>query len=587
MSTPSKKADLSFYLGQSQVNAPIEWQDIDILATFDNDSVQANITTDEFTFTNNEAQIIKDWISQGEIGGLGIFEGMPFNIVASNNLSNKNIFSGYLNLSDGLIINNSDKRVKSNIFKQNGLNSLEDRISALSYGYLQSIGVIKQSDFVSIDYVVERKHQFLEIVQVSLMLYALSKEIAEQSKDAYDKTATFFAVLNSSTTSSLSAYVYRALSALISIAYLAALLVAYNAMLNTIFKMVIPPKRTAKGMKLRTAVEKVVNYLGYNLKTNIKDLNNFVYLPTPSALDDLNTDGSIKKAKGFTSGIPNISDYGYSCIEVFSLVQQLFYTKIQIVDNNLYLYNQDDDFWVKQSTYTMPSILEPSYTFNTDEFRANRLVSFQTDVTDEWTIDEFKGTNYEIICNAKATQNAEAKQIKGLDRISIPLALGTRKSKLNAFETVLLAMAKTAEKVTAILGGGSGWSNKVKSRKNCLRVSQFVWGVPKLLYAPSGSLTATHRNNLSAKYIYEKYHTGKSFVANNGYGQKIVYTDIRVPFGFNDFLSLIECSYFKTFDGKTAKATQIKWSLSSDTALISYYIRQPYTKNLKETYIEP
>ena len=46
----SKSANLSFELDGSKVEAPIEWQDIAILATFDNENVQGNITTDQFTF---------------------------------------------------------------------------------------------------------------------------------------------------------------------------------------------------------------------------------------------------------------------------------------------------------------------------------------------------------------------------------------------------------------------------------------------------------------------------------------------------------------------------------------------------------
>ena len=54
----SKSARLRFTLGGKSADAPIEWDDIELVANFDDedidDAVQGDITTQEFTFTNDD-----------------------------------------------------------------------------------------------------------------------------------------------------------------------------------------------------------------------------------------------------------------------------------------------------------------------------------------------------------------------------------------------------------------------------------------------------------------------------------------------------------------------------------------------------
>ena len=97
MSMLSKNARLRFTLNNSVVDAPIEWQDISIQADFENGGVQPTIDIDAFTFVNQEAQTIRDWISAGRI-----FEGIPFNIDTYNVNSSSNSFKGYINCTNGI-----------------------------------------------------------------------------------------------------------------------------------------------------------------------------------------------------------------------------------------------------------------------------------------------------------------------------------------------------------------------------------------------------------------------------------------------------------------------------------------------------
>ena len=121
-----------------------------------------------------------------------------------------------------------------------------------------------------------------------------------------------------------------------------------------------------------------------------------------------------------------------------------------------------------------------------------------------------------------------------------------------------------------------------------LKVTQQAHNVPKLLVIDAnGRLPANHRDQLSARYLYENFHSHKSFVANNFVGQKEVHIREKIPFGLSNFVELIQNSYFYTQQGEEAKVMELDWSFDSDSAEVDYWVRKPYTKNLQETLIEP
>jgi hypothetical protein len=100
MTAIGKKALTKYYLDGQEVNAPIDWQSINVLATFDNESTQANISSSQFTFTLSERAKINNYINAGLTGGVGIFEGMPFSIRTYNNINNEVAFDGFLDLTN-------------------------------------------------------------------------------------------------------------------------------------------------------------------------------------------------------------------------------------------------------------------------------------------------------------------------------------------------------------------------------------------------------------------------------------------------------------------------------------------------------
>src|SRR5690606_9159994 len=166
------------------------------------------------------------------------------------------------------------------------------------------------------------------------------------------------------------------------------------------------------------------------------------------------------------------------------------------------------------------------------------------------------------------------------------VALGNRKDSLNAVERTLKDVGAFVDDITGIFGGGTSLAAKVKNKIGALKVSTNWTTLPKMLYLSGGKLPINHRALFNAKILYDNYHNYDSFVLNGYFGQKKVYNNVRIPFGFSDYQQLTTNSYFY-FNGKQAKITKFVWVIGKDEATIDFWVREPYTFNLKETILIP
>ena len=582
MSELSKNAKLRFNLNGTNVKAPIEWQDISIQADFENGAIQPTIDIDAFTFVNQEAQTIRDWISSGRI-----FEGIPFNIDAYNINTSNNAFKGYINCSNGIEIFD-DRTIKAKIQEGKGISSVRDRLQGTTMSYLESIGVFTDSDYTKVKYVVEKSDNKLEIVMNIVVGYILLVQLRQQIKDTSESIATASGIFAAGFTGSVGSALYLVSISIINIAYTIFMVAAIINLGIQVFEALLPIPRTHRTLNFRTALTKLSNHLGYTFESPITMLDDLVYLPSNLQTDDINfLTGLINIAKGTKTGLPNESDYGFTGLEFFEICERMFNAEIKVNDNVLEFRSRNDPYWQQSATYQMPNFLRQVKRYNTDELVFSRLIRFDTDeIADEWTINNFKGTNYEIITNDTSITNNEAKYITKHETISIPVALGNRKNELNGLENSLSTLGGVIDSVINSFGGNSNLSSSITSRIGVLKVGTNNNTKPKVLFLRGGKLPSNHRNLFSAKVLYDKYINEKSFVLNNFGGQKALYSLDGLPFGFEDFLKTIENSNFVDSDNNNAKFRSLNWLISGDNATGEMEQNEIYAPNLTETYIE-
>jgi len=271
---------------------------------------------------------------------------------------------------------------------------------------------------------------------------------------------------------------------------------------------------------------------------------------------------------------------------MFQLCKDLFNAKVSIIGNTVHLRSKNDPFWIQQSTWSLPSVLNLTKEYNTEELVGNRILTFQADLNDEWTIDNYLGTAYEIRTEPKTIIRKNAVLLKGLDEVKFNTALGTRKDELNGLEKFLEKVAGAIDDTVDFFGGSSDLSSQITTRIGVMKQTQNWHSIPKLLYIKDGKLPENHRELWNSKLLYDKYHNYNSFVLNDFGYQKAYHKGVEIPFGFSDYNQLTNNSYFK-YKGVDAKMIKFVWTMGSDKAVIDFWVKETYTKNLKETYINP
>lgn len=573
-----------FYINGVLVNNPTDWQEIQVLATFDNDSVQNNVSTSELTFPLESNLLIRDWVRQGLDTGVGIFEGIPFDIVVENDEDNSTVIGEYI--LDFQTYSEIEGKVTISFRYKNGLNQIADRLEAISFGWLESEGKITLSDYLTLPYVIVKQDNVSELLSLSILTFLMGKALADSIETLADKSANVVALILTGFTGPIASTVYAIAAFIIAAAYTAALLLALTKLFVQFFDAFIPIPRTHKVMTYRRMLEIVCEYLGYELETNIP-LENYAYLPSNNTPDVYGGGGFIVLGKGTQKGIPTSGDYGYGLSDFMQLLKNMFAAKFSVVGNTLHFRNVGDDFWVRNSAFTMRNdTYIPTVEYNVEDLKANKLIKFRTDISDTWTITNFTGTNYEIITRPIVVNDEKNVLLRGLEQIELPIALGNRKDSFTAFDRLLVTVAKVVDGISRTFGGNSNYERKVRAAVNSLKVSTSNHVVPKVIYLVDGLMPQNHRELLSAKALYESYHVFNSFVENNYRGQKRTFRAVRIPFNFNDWLAVSTNSFFYNTDGKEAKITSIQWSVGADFAVVDYWVRDPYTINLTEDFVE-
>jgi len=585
MSDLSKNSEAKFLLDGQQLNAPIEWEDITIEANYENDSIQPSLSVEDFVFPLEARDAINKWIADGKNNGVGIFEGMPFQLTLFNNQPIQENFKAFIDFTNGYKDLLEEGKVEVSIIKDNSLDNFFEQIEGTTYGYLESIGAVGTSNYTTVDYVVEKKFNMFELLMSSVILFLMIKELAEAINTLADAILNAIAHVSGGLSGTIAGAVYAVAKAIIVLIYVLVILAAVIELAKKLLDTLLPPKREHLGITIREALRVVCSHFGYGFSSPISEMD-VVYLPSNPNLDKKTLGGFISVTQGTQSGIPNIIDYGYKCDEMFTLAKNLFNAKISIVNGVIEFRSRNDPYWQQTSTWQLPSILLDNKQYNTDEIKPETLLSFSTDLNDDWTIDNYLGTAYEIRQTQITTIRKRAVLLKGLNEIQFNVALGSRKDELNALEKFLKEVANFIDTLTSFFGGGTNFASKVTSRLGVLKQSTNWHSIPKTLYLSGGRLPSNHRDLWNAKILYDQYHNEKSFVLNNWYGQKSVYKGIRVPFGFEDYKQLTTNSFF-LFNGKQAKIIKFVWTIGKDFAEIDFWVREPYTYNLKEFYINP
>jgi len=622
---------INFYRNGILVKEPANWKGLEIELNFDRDKdiVEESVNLTEFQLVNENADLSLDYIDAGISNGVGVLEGEPLAIEIERNGVVEKPFNGYLDYTTGTFSKDGCAITAKEVQSIDWLNDIMD---SFTMEYLhKEIGSITTSDFIKVPYVLSSVPNYLEAAVATLSVYVMVKEIKDAIQKIVEFTADAPVIYNFGTYVKIVLYII----------YLVVLLIALIKLIKDIILLLIQPVKYHACMSIRTQLEKGAEYLGYTLKAPEFQggVYNDHYIMPEKLYNPINS--KEKQILGFTE--PNISQEGYfkgTFGDLIRYAKQLINGKIVIKGTELWLVTKD--YNVSNPEYVLPDVCTVGYedrlefTLNLDEFKSNTYLTFQTDITEKNTLQNYTGTAYQVMIQPQRTVNANMVLMKGLDEIRFPFARGTEKTELTVPEKIVDSFLTILSPIVGVLINAANaiigvlnqiitvvnnvlsklatigikvkfklptiptiknpdLSNLFKNRKGMLLLEKDLFTVPKLLMlnvASNPKFTKIHSDNsfiVNAKYIYNTFYSVSSFIPSASFpnANQFIKKNVKVPFIFTNFMAVKDNNKIYLKDGTEALIYSLKWNPFEQTADISLGINKLYTNNLKIVAYEP
>jgi hypothetical protein len=240
---------INYILNGTQINPPMNWQDIAFEVNFDRDgNAKTKITSNNFDFVRENADTIISRVYDGATGGYGILEAIPLEVQLERNGVIEKPFSGYVDLTKDSIF--SREMCKVNATERKSIEWLEEKADGFTFEYLRSINVITNDDYKFIPYVINSIPDYKESAIAILTGFIVVQQII----DCIEKVKDLLAEIANPLTA-VSGIVKASLLAI----YLVTLIASLIKLIKDIIQLLIQPVKYHACMSVKTLVENGAN----------------------------------------------------------------------------------------------------------------------------------------------------------------------------------------------------------------------------------------------------------------------------------------------------------------------------------------
>lgn len=595
--------DLIFELNGKIVNPPRNWKALDIELSFDNDNPSASLSANSFEFVGEEAILINDYIRDGRTTGLGILEGICFNVYFFCDGVRTIILQSVLDLASSEAEFTCDI-VKTPIREIDKIDFLNETADSFGMSFLHKgipttqAGHVTRNDFVNIKYTLADIPDGLATAMAALSVYILvtdllnlNDKVADTASDAVNASvpdvgtgAGFGAVVTVDWNfASIATALFKII---LEIAYFALFLAALVILIKQLIESLFTFIRIHKGMKAKTIFERGCEYLGYTFKSSIfqgGDYDNMVIIPPKAEVGVLNDFINKSKEVGYEDN-ETFGDFLRSMIDMFN-------GKIRIVGNELQFERRD--FFLNPAPFTIPDVELEFNGTNASEIASNYFLQYSFDTTDLHSFEDFTGQNIQNTVTAKNVFTTDRRLsktlLKNLTRKDLKYSHVRRKEQVSTLEKILATLASIATNILSAVGGGSPQGLKSANLKGVWLTQSHFSNVPRVaILDNSGKISSISRSVLRADKLYDDFHFIESPVSSTKFplpNQYLTFKSITIPLCCEDFRVLQGNNVVTTQDGRIAVVESLKYNIFKQTALIDFKINEIYTNNLQETKI--
>lgn len=624
------------FLNGVEINDPNNYAELAIELNYDKDEPTAQVSINEWEFgvgdkrnSNDGAIISNNFINSGLASGVGVGEGIPYMVKVEYKNKSYVVFDGYIDLWNATI---SCDKVIGNAIEQGGIDWLRDVADSFTFEYLATptnqggVGLITPNDYILVPYIVSEIPNFKDVLLISLSIFVVAQEL----KDSIQSLIDYIGGLSGVLTFGL------VVSIVTRVVYIGLLIITCINLIIDAFNLIIQPIKYHAGMNVSRLCEFGAQHLGYTFESSILSgtYKNMVLLPEKS-LQNINSTkkgilGYLNKNKTEHKGYYK-GTYG----QLLDALKTMFNGKIIVDQATKKIKLERRDYSTATNQYQLPPVEVLEHRFNSEDFTSNILINFALDYNDKNTVQEYSGTEIQILTQPKAVNNRQMVLSRGYENRAIPFALGKRKTELTFPEQVLdpffkvfgvivggaiqvinqiigviNQVIKTVNKILKALKAvgikisvnlqpvkpitAPNFQNLIEDRLDLLKMENDFVSVPKLLIinestdARYNKLATTNETLLSAEYLWDNYHFidsfDSSFTNNN---QRVIKNIEKVPFCFDDFEKVRIDNKILDYDSVPAELISLKWNLQEQVAEMTFKRKEVYTNNFTTKKLIP
>jgi hypothetical protein len=424
------------------------------------------------------------------------------------------------------------------------------------------------------------------------------------------------------------------------IIYMIALFIVLIKLMKDLVNALMQPVKYHSVMRVLDTVKICLDHLGYGFSSSIlesSDYNEAVILAEKYNLKDDNTgDGILKALVGFFK--PDVNEqvgyYKHNFEELLVGLKNDYNAKIVVVNGVVHF--EKKDFIIKSPAFRVPAHeFWEDHKFNWQDIVSNYIFSYKTDLGDQHTIQEYKGTSVSVQTHPKNIRNTQFVLNYGLKDIQSQFALAKTKKELNFIEKLVLVfldaislilniLYSVINVVIRVINKLIGLINKIIKflKKIGIRIKNPIKPIPELAKVDFGQLIedrvgmlkmerdfvdvnkifllpnnsnprenrppALNETVFNARYVYENFHYFESPIPQKGWhGNQYKKRNFKnIPFCFNDDYNVRDNNNIFDVDGKPAILESLKFNPYKQSAEGEYKVPYIYTTNFTETIIE-
>lgn len=494
---------------------PVNRRGIYIEINYEQDAVinqlQPHVGIKNLFFAREDVKLFYDTVQNGiNGGGVGIFEGIPFDIKLSHQGLTRTI-RNYIDLTDGFQLSKDGAEVSTKLYQS--LDWLNDRIDGFTFESLfendENIPGITpliswrnyfKSKFIYVPYVINTIPNYRESFMALITAVIIGTQLVKQVQVLIQKVVACIGIDPVKIAT-------RIIIVIIEFIYTIALLGAFIFIVIDFVLLIIQPIKYHVGMLVKDLLEITCAHLGltfsstiwqvapynqwlilpehYQLQTNENNIQSIPKIVNIAvqigiaivAIMALNIVGLILVILGLITG-----KLGNFSTAIINFVGVNFNAKIKgyispalalsgqsrgyfngtggdllriakqlcngkITIRNGVLHLERRDVNIASTFYQLPDVRNDWRGFNTKEFVSTTIYRFNKDLNDKNVIDNYLGTIYQTSQIPIIVTDPILVMTKGLREVSFPLCRGINKTELSVPEEILSAMLHIIDSV--------------------------------------------------------------------------------------------------------------------------------------------